>query len=207
LIHGGSAAHPQTGQGLLTSVEPEASGAAAQMIQRLINLLPEEDTARKKSLIQEQIDAIAKQPYTIAQQELLKSLNEQMKSLEEAVDENTDALQAKLDPLFSEGHEYINKLRIGYYKAQHGLEGVVQGPRGQSDSRRFLMDLTPGELVQITPPGEWEGRGTQANNDNSRNVTQHLTFNFHGNEGQVDRLTARQRAQGFMRAATRAATA
>lgn len=133
--------------------------------------------------------------------ELLKSLNEQLKLLKGAVDENTDALKASIDPIFSQGHDYLNSLRIGYYKAATGLSGIVQGSGGV-DSTPVHMMLTPGEHVQVTPPGH---RPSNVSNDNSRAITQNITQNIQIAEaGPVNRLTARQMSQGFIAAAARA---
>ena len=179
----------------LASTNPLAVQNTAQMLSRLTNLLPEDQQAGS---LQGQIDLLQRQPVTLARDELIKSLTDQLKQLTDASKENTDALRTSADPLFSQGHEYLNSLRIGYYKAATGLSGIVGGSGG-TDSTPVHMMLTPGEHVQVTPAG---GR---VSNDNSKNVTQNITQNIVINTTPADRLTGRQRAQGFLTAATRAA--
>lgn len=190
--------NPEQGSSGLTSIYPETMQAVSAKIDRYLNLRPEEEQAK---FIKEELEVLKKAPDTLEREELTHALNERLEQLTKAVDDNTDALQAKLDPLFSQGHDFLDKLRIGYYKAAAGLEGIVGGSGG-ADSQRFVMDLTPGELVQITPPGQ---QPSKVSNDNSKNVTQHITFNIKDSSSSTGRLTTRQRLQGYIGAAARAA--
>lgn len=176
-----------------TGIQPEAQ---TQLIGRLTNLLPDE---QKIGYLQKQIDLLQQEPETLVRDELLKQLTDQLKQLTDASKENTNALNAQLDPLFSQGHEYLNQLRIGYYKAATGLSGIVAGSGG-TDSTPVHMMLTPGEHIQVTP-----SRMTgSTSNDNSRHITQNITQNITV-AGDTDMRTARQISQGFIGAATRAA--
>lgn len=182
----------------LTSASPGLVQTTSQMLSRLTELLPED---QKSGAIQKQIDLLQKQPETLARNELLKQLTDQLEQLQKATEENTEAMNAQLDPLFSQGHEYLNSLKMGYYKAATGLSGIVTGSGG-TDSTPVHMMLTPGEHVQVTPPGQTPGK---VSNDNSKNVTQNITINIEGGSSPSDRFTARQRAQGFIAAAAKAA--
>lgn len=171
----------------------------SDFITRLNNLLPKDQQAGNLEL---EIAKLQTQPETLARDELIKSLTDSLDQLKQSTDANT---QAKLDPLMSQGHQYLDQLKIGYYKAATGLTGVVGGT-GATDSQRFVMDLTPGELVQVTPPGQWGGSTTSnVSNDNSRVVNQTVHFHLGPVSSSRDLLTARQRAQGFLQAARMAA--
>jgi hypothetical protein len=170
-----------------------------QYINRLIGLMDDPD---KIKTYQSQIDMLKMTPQNLARDEMIRQLTDSMKNLQDAVDKNT---QAQLDPLFSQGHDYLNSLKIGYYHAATGLSGIVQGSGG-TDSVPVHMMLTPGEHLQVTPRGMPRAANSNVSNDNSRNVTQHITQTIVLAEpGPVSRLTARQRAQGFITAAARAA--
>jgi hypothetical protein len=176
--------------------------AMGQTFTRLLNLLPDNEKIGK---IEQGISKLYEQPQTLARDELIKQLNDQLKQLKEATENNTDALNAQLDPIFSQGHEYLNSLRIGYYKAAKGFDGIVTGGTPGVDSVPINIMAQQGERVQVHPPGSWSGSSSVAN-DNSRNVTQNITQNITINEAdRMSRLTARQRAQGFITTAARAA--
>ncbi len=140
------------------------------------------------------------QPETVARDELIKQLTDSLKQLTSATNDNTSAIQAQLDPLMSQGHSYLDQLKIGYYHAASGMDATVQG-NGGTDSVPVHMMLTPGERLQVTPPG---GRTTIAN-DNKKVVTQYITFNLQGDNSSSAPLSVRQRAQGYIAAAARAA--
>jgi hypothetical protein len=187
----GSLLGPDSG---LASDIPEMVQNTAAMLSRLTGLLPED---QQIGSIRGQIGILQQQPATLAREELLKQLNDRLAQLTEASEENTDALRTSADPLFSQGHEYLNSLRIGYYKAATGLEGIVGGSGG-TDSTEVRMMLTPGEHLKVTPKGQA--------NDNSRTVTQNITFNMmEGGSTPTDRFTRRQRVQGYTAALARAA--
>lgn len=177
--------------------------ALQSSLNRIIGLAEDRD---KISIYESEIAKLNADPRSLARDELIASLTEQLKRLKDATEDNTNALNAQLDPLFSQGHDYINKLQIGYFKAATGLHGMVGGAGG-IDSKRFVMDLTPGELVNIIPPGQWTRNSTANDNSNSNNrtVIQNNTFNING-EGSAsnDRFTTRQRMQGYMKAAAMA---
>ena len=123
----------------------------AGYLQRLVNLAPEE---QKGAMLQQMIAQVQMQPSTLAREELLKSLNDQLKALTDASKSLEDTMKLQLDPLFSQGHDYINKLKIGYYQAATGLTGIVGGS-GSGDVTPVHMMLEPGELLKVIPKGSW----------------------------------------------------
>jgi hypothetical protein len=166
-------------------------------LSRLIDLMSEQD---KIKTYQSEIEKLKAQPQTLARDELIKKLTSSMEQLTDA----TNGLKVSIDPLISQGHDYLNSLKIGYYQAATGLSGIVQGSGG-TDSTPVHMMLTPGEHVQVTPPGQMIAANSNVATDNSKNVTQYITIRIDGGTTDVDRRTARQRAQGFIAAAARAA--
>jgi hypothetical protein len=185
-----------------------------QYINRLIGLMDDPD---KIKTYQAQIDMLKMTPQNLARDEMIRQLTDSMKNLQDAVDKNT---QAQLDPLFSQGHDYLNSLKIGYYQA---ADGGVFGPNGpmrlmpihqyadggiaRSPQMAMFGEAGPEAFVPLKGGAiPVTIRGGSASNDNSRNVTQHITQTIVLAEpGPVSRLTARQRAQGFIAAAARAA--
>lgn len=179
-------------------------GNQVGVIQQLNDLMPEETSADKLAKIdniQQEISKLREERPSIERDTLIKSLTDQMKTLQSSVDDNTDALNAQLDPLMGQGHDYLNSLKLGYYHAATGLTGIVGGSGG-TDSTPVNMMLTPGEKISVTPPG-----ATEENNNNSKTVNQSNTFVFNGISSQKDKRTARQRSQSFISAAARGAMA
>jgi len=202
----------------LASFNPGSVQATAQLLGRMTALLPEQEQIEP---IQKQIDLLQQQPHTLARDELIKQLTDQLKQLTDASKENTDALKTQADPLFSQGHEYLNQLRIGYYKA---AEGGIFGPGGpmslmpinryagggvaSSPQMAMFGEAGPEAFIPLkggAVPVTIKTGG--ASNDNSKNITQNITQNITINTTPADRLTGRQRAQGFITAATNAAAA
>lgn len=167
--------------------------ALTQTLSRLTDLIPDD---QKSGVIQRQIDQFKLQPETLARDEAIKALTDSLKQLTDASKANTEAIQAQLDPLMSQGHAYLDQLKIGYYHAASGLDMTANGPSA-GDKVPFHAMINGGERIRITPAG--------APNDNSRSVVQ--TNNFYISEASgssVDRMTTRQRTQGYISAASRA---
>lgn len=107
--------------------------ATAQTLARLTNLLP--DDASKMQAIWRQIQTLNEVPQPgIVQRELIAGLTQQLKDLQEATNKNTDALNAQLDPLFSQGHDYIDKLRIGFFE---NADGGIMSKFGRMPLQHF----------------------------------------------------------------------
>ena len=187
-------------------------------LQRLVNLAPDE---QKGSMLTQMIEEVRKQPSTLAREELLKSLNDQLKSLTDATNGLNDTMKLQLDPLFSQGHDYINKLKIGYYK---NADGGMLGPGGRiplmpinryaeggiatSPQMAMFGEAGPEAFVPLKGgaiPVTMRG----GNNDNSKVVNNYnsITIAAGATATPQKRLTARQLAQGFARGATQAAMA
>lgn len=190
--------------------------AALQTLQRLTNLM--DDGPEKISVLQSAIADLREQPLTIAREEAIKQLNEQIKQLTEATESNTDALNAQLDPLFSQGHDYLNSLRIGFY--QNALGGIMgrNGPiplqqfaDGGITSRPTLFSTSENFHEEAIIPLK-NGAVPVAINDNSQrqddgpDIVNNTTNQYYG-PGAVtivdqpgsrrNRLTPGQRRQGF----------
>lgn len=119
-----------------------------------------------------------------------KENNDALKDLTAAVEANTEA---SLNPLYS-GR---GALKLGYYKAATGLEGVVQGSGGV-DSVPINVMATPGEHIKFTPPGQ-----TNDNHSQSKTIIQNNNTNIVFNDVKTSgaRRSKRQFAQGFAQTA------
>lgn len=125
----------------------------------------------------------------------LARMTEALNKAAEATNNNTEALSISLDPLFSQGHDYLNSLRIGYYKAATGLSGIVAGS-GSGDKTPVHMMLQPGELLEVTPKDQ-VGRGNTSTSTVANDNRKYQSFTFIGSMSSRDRMTARQQSQGF----------
>lgn len=172
-----------------------------QVVQQLTDLLPDD---QKAGVIERELSLLRAQPQNIETMQAINQLTESLKQLKQATDANTDALRITTDPLITQGHDYLNNLKIGYYRAASGFDGVARGGIPGVDSIPFHAMVQDGERVTITPRGGSFPSSSSVSNDNSRNVTQHITQNIVIADGPNDRRTGRQKAQGFIAAAARA---
>jgi hypothetical protein len=181
----------------------------------IVNLLDDKDP-QKQSVLQAEIAKLQTEPVSLARDTLIKNLNDQLKQLTDATNANT---QAKLDPLMSQGHQYLDQLKIGYYA---NADGGILGPGGRiplmsvnryadggiADSPQMAMfgEAGPEAFIPLKNGAVPVAmRGGKTANDNSKTIEQVNNFNFYGVASHdVDRRTARQIAQHFIQAATRA---
>jgi len=170
----------QFGDSIDVNAGDMADQRAAERI-RLESSFPNTERGR----IESQIALLLLEPWNLARDAQENALKKSLAELTDSTDALNKTMQASLNPLYTEGR---SALRIGYYKAARGLEGIVGGSGG-TDSTPVHMMLTPGERVTVTPPG-------QSSNDNSRTVINNVTNIFGGSQS-TTRRSARQASQGF----------
>lgn len=172
-------------------------------LERLIAVMPTKD--QQMSATQSLINELNQKAPSIERDEAVRRLINSLDQLRDATEANTEALRITTDPLITQGHDYLNNLKIGYYKAARGFDGIVRGGIPGVDSVPINIMAQQGERVTVTPPGSFLRPNTTAN-DNSKNVTVHVAQTVNIADTSMDRRTAKQRAQGFIGAAVRAAT-
>lgn len=205
--------NPALGRGsLLGDKNAGVVQSTAQTLSRLTALLP--DDPSKMQAIWKQIQVLNDAPEKgLGQRELIAGLTQQLKDLQESTDKNTDALNAQLDPLFSQGHDYIDKLRMGFFE---NAEGGIMSKFGRIPLRHYDQGgittrpsiFTTSENYQpeaIIPMknGAVPVSLTNARNDNRPSDQRNYVYYGPGaitvlNEAdRPSRMSARQRRQGF----------
>jgi hypothetical protein len=147
------------------------------------------DKGTQVSNLQSEMAWLNTLPETISRDQKIVSLQQSIDSLKNATDANTAAVNATLNPLYSQGHSALPQ--IGYFHAASGLDMVAQGP-SSGDQVPFHAMVNGGERIQIGPASK--GGASQGGNS-APSITQY--FDMRGVSTNNARRSQRQFAQGF----------